>query len=125
VTYTAQLKKNYTKLIEFQDIRSESLAPVPIVPGQRKNGMGLAIMEPITSACAWVTVGRALGIGCLPKSSVGRGHATFALSRRVAERAGKRFFGWSRMVMELTRKSSRIQMRPIEPGEIIQEYPMR
>jgi len=28
------------------------------------------------------------------------------------------------MVMELTRKSSRIQTRPIEPREIIQEYPM-
>jgi hypothetical protein len=35
-------------LIEFLGIRSESLAPVPIVPGQRKNGMVLAIMEPVT-----------------------------------------------------------------------------
>src|SRR5271166_1649049 len=82
--------------------------------------MILSPMEPVTNTCAWVTGGRALGFGCPPRSSVGRGHATFALSRRVPERAGKRFFGWSRMVMELTRKSSRIQT----PREIIQEYPM-
>src|SRR5208337_406445 len=69
-------------------------------------------------------VGRALDFGCPPRSSVGRGHATFALSRRVPEQARKRSFGWSRMVMELTCKSSRIQTRPIEPREIIQEYPM-
>ena len=36
-------------LIGFPGIRSESLAPVPIVPGQRKNGMVLALMEPVIS----------------------------------------------------------------------------
>src|SRR5271166_1706526 len=86
--------------------------------------MILSPMEPVTNTCAWVTGGRALGFGCPPRSSVGRGHAMFALSRRVPERSGKRFFGWSRMVMELTRKSSRIQTRPIEPREIIQGYSM-